>query len=188
MMRLHPTSVAQATGRRSLGKPPRIPSSFHRHGTGGEGAACWSRVAVESASPRHRVGGGSSEAVIRRILIAAVCLAALVAGCGSPNYVPPAATQPADAQAALVAALDAWKEGVTLEELREQPQPMYVGDEDWQAGVQLAGYRIGSPEVAGLHVIYPVDVELQRNSRRQKKTVRYHVTTEPVIHIMRGDE
>jgi hypothetical protein len=112
-----------------------------------------------------------------------------VVGCGPPDYRPPAATQPADAQSALVAALDAWKEGASVESLREPPSPMYVGDEDWQAGAKLAHYKIaGEGEPAGLNVVYPVVVEVQSNGRRQKKAVRYRVTTEPVINIMRSDE
>jgi hypothetical protein len=133
-----------------------------------------------------------TEKTMRGALLRACGVAAFaalsLAGCGGENHTPPAATTPDSAKAELTATLDAWKAGEEAQALSQRDQPIYVGDEDWQAGAKLAGYTIGGEaETIGLNVEFPVALEVEQGGRRQRKNVRYRVATEPVVSIMRSD-
>lgn len=114
-------------------------------------------------------------------------LAVLLSGCGPANYRPPAASNPELAKKALVEVLEAWKSGAKPEALRSESPPVYVADEQWLHGQQLAGYELqGEGTLFGTNVRFNVLLH-QKGSRPGRKQALYVVATEPVVSVSRSD-
>src|SRR5688572_13513381 len=86
---------------------------------------------------------GKTQNLMFQWLLAAFLLQSV--GC-SGGGVP--ATEEA-ARGALTAALDAWKAGRKVDEMRQQTPEVVVGDTDWKLGRQLVGYEIGTGKLDG---------------------------------------
>lgn len=92
------------------------------------------------------------------------------------------------AQAALVAALEAWKKG-EARELPKRTPPIRFVDDDFSQGMRLADYEIDEPDAP---ITLHKDVEVILSLRdAQGKTIhreaRYQVATEPGLAVLRSD-
>lgn len=99
---------------------------------------------------------------------AAVVLGALaIVGCGNSL---PERPDPAQAKQALQTALDAWKNGESIEDLTKRTLPIYFNDPKATDGVQLKTYEFeGSPVFSGQSVRIVVKAILQRDQREGKE-------------------
>lgn len=137
-----------------------------------------------SARSARAEGRLTASGTLGAILAAlAAILAATLPGCssGSAN-----AVQPDRARAALETALNAWKQGQSLEQFGGSDGAMVVQDLDWLAGAKLVDYQLvddGRPADANLRV--DVKLTLQKKGKPVEKTVRYLVTTSPAVTVFR---
>jgi hypothetical protein len=115
-------------------------------------------------------------------------LAALAVGCGSGSA-PPPPSDPAQAETALRAALDAWRQGQKPAALQDRSPPVHVADEDWLAGRRLGGYRVeGAGRPAGPGLRFAVRLSLgDASGKLSEKRVRYLVHTGPGVSVVRDD-
>jgi hypothetical protein len=108
-------------------------------------------------------------------------------GCGAGGSAEQA--DPAKAQEALHAVLDAWKSGGKPEELEKRTPPIHVKDLDWVGGFRLVGYKAdaaGKP--AGYDMTYPVVLELESpKGKSVTKNAVYTVTTRPELLVSRQE-
>jgi hypothetical protein len=108
-------------------------------------------------------------------------LVVLMAGCG--RGLPP--TMDSDeARSAVVAALDAWKNGVPPATLREREPPVDFRDLSWDQGSKLTQYDLEKEEPAGVSVKVTVKLHLTETSgARRLRSAVYSVDAGPVIVI-----
>lgn len=95
---------------------------------------------------------------------------------------------PGRARSALVAALDAWKDGQAKALPRRNP-PIRLADEDLAAGWRLTEYEIEEPDAP---VVPNKDVAVILSLRDAKgktarREARYQVSTEPGLAVLRSD-
>ena len=110
----------------------------------------------------------------------------LVAGCSSqpplPDY------DSGLAEATLIAALDAWKQGYVKDLAKREP-PIRFEDEDYRSGLHLSDYRLADREIP-LRPFDDVQVTLLLRNRRGEiveKTAVYQVACEPQLAVLRSD-
>jgi hypothetical protein len=110
----------------------------------------------------------------------------VLAGCGSGPY-ESAPVNPEIARETLNAALDSWKNGETVESLKEDSPSIVVQDFDWSGGAKLLEYEVlddGKPESANL--VAKVKLSLEgKDGTKSEKTVTYVVGTAPVLTVFR---
>ena len=106
-------------------------------------------------------------------------------GCG--NDLPPQAS-PDQARAALVAALDAWKDGKPVESLAAHDTPIYFNDSKWTPEARLLSYSISEG-----HEMYGQTVRLagtlsikQPDGGTKERKFNYLIDTSPAIVIVPG--
>src|SRR5207244_7241842 len=88
------------------------------------------------------------------------CALMLSIGCGAGQTARPA--DPAQAQQALHAVLDAWKAGEKPEDLARRTPSIHVSDVDWRSGFRLVNYKAGDTgRLVGFDMNYPVVLELK---------------------------
>jgi hypothetical protein len=120
-----------------------------------------------------------------RVLMPAAVL--LLAGCGSDQPLPMATTAE-KARPAIEAALNAWKDGKTPDDLQKQSPAVYLLDADFKRGAKLANFTIdgdGRPYGTG----YRFDVTLQLDGGKAGgKKLAYRVVTDPTVSISREDD
>jgi hypothetical protein len=111
----------------------------------------------------------------------------ILSGCGASGSAEQA--DPAKAQEALHAVLDAWKSGGKPEELEKRTPPIRVKDLDWVGGFRLVGYKADAPgKPAGYDMTYPVVLELESpKGKSVKKNAVYTVTTRPELLVSRQE-
>lgn len=111
----------------------------------------------------------------------------LAAGCGGGETGRPADAN--QAEVALNAVLEAWKQGGSPAELSSRAVPIHVTDADWDGGHRLMAYRTcGEPRLVGFDMSYPVQLELKSpNGKTVKKTAVYVVTTSPRTLVLRQE-
>jgi hypothetical protein len=109
----------------------------------------------------------------------------LTLGCGGP----PAPADPAQARAALRAALDAWQKGESPDALKEHQPPVTVTAWEWRAGYQLLSYTIESDTPFAADLRCRVQLAL-KNPRGKvlRKTAVYVVGTSPVLTVAQEEE
>lgn len=119
---------------------------------------------------------------------AALLLAAvLLAGCGGSPKLTPA--DPKKAVSSLQMTLEKWKNGTSIDALRQEKPAVYVVDEDWQAGLKLASFQLRDViDQGGVTARIPVRLDIQSPNGLWSKEVEYRVQTEPVISIVREFE
>ncbi len=114
-------------------------------------------------------------------------LPALIAGCGIEPKLTPA--NPKQAAAALQATLEKWKNGASLDDLRQSKPIVHVVDEDWQEGLRLVNFVLRDvSEQGGVNARIPVGLNIQSPNGLLWKEVEYDVQTEPIISIVRRFE
>lgn len=111
-------------------------------------------------------------------------LAAIV-GCSGQKI---AASVDADkARDALKTVLESWKQGGTIDALKNGSPSIVAQDFDWMNGAKLIDYQIEDPgknDDANLRI--PVKLTLQGpNGKEVQKQVRYIVGTDPAITVFR---
>jgi len=100
-------------------------------------------------------------------------LLCLAGGCG--KGLPPE-TDAGQAREAIVAALDAWKEGRAPETLRERRPPVDFRDVQWENGSRLTAYEVKGEERSGLSVRFTVQLALQeKGGGSRERVVVYNV-------------
>lgn len=110
---------------------------------------------------------------------------ALCLGCGGP----PAATDPAQATAALRTALDAWQKGEAVASLKDGRPSIQMVDPDWQGGFKLLRYEVQKEQPWGADVVFHTVLSLQKGTGKavQRKAV-YTVGAGSVVAIVRGED
>ncbi len=118
--------------------------------------------------------------------IGALLCSLLLTGCGSGPY----QSAPVDADLAretLTSVMESWKNGETVESLKEDMPPIVVQDFDWAGGMKLLDYEVlddGKPESANLIARVKLSLE-DREGTKSEKTVTYVVGTAPVLTVFR---
>ena len=124
-----------------------------------------------------------------RTNLAAVALAAaFLAGCSSGPKAAP--VEPGKARAALVTALDAWKAGKSIDELKAATPPIVAQDFDWMAGAKLTDYAVvgdGEAQDANLRVQVKLTLRTAQGATATK-TVHYVVGTDKTLTVFRAME
>jgi hypothetical protein len=115
--------------------------------------------------------------------LVALLLAALPLGCGGPK---PA--DPDQARATLALALDAWRDGRTIDEVTNGSPPVTVADPAWKAGFKLSRYQVAeTSRAAGFDLRIPVDLWLQDpKGKAVQEKVKYTVSTQPSRTVIRA--
>lgn len=125
-----------------------------------------------------------------RIRAAIVWCAAMagLAGCGGPEATVPEGDG-SGARDMLVSVLEAWKGNKTRDELKSQSPPVWVADEDWEAGRTLSAYEIdGEPELNGSHWRVYVKLTISGETKdRPAQRVCYAVTLGDNVSVIRSD-
>lgn len=98
-----------------------------------------------------------------------------------------AAVDPGRARRALQTALESWKKGDTIEQLRSNSPSIVAQDFDWMAGARLVDYEVtgdGKDDDANLRI--PVKLSLRTAQGKDlSKSVSYVVGTSPVLTVFR---
>ncbi len=120
---------------------------------------------------------------------AALLLAVVwLAGCGGRIPAPKAA-DPRKAATSLQATLDKWKNGASIDALRQEQPVVHAVDEDWQAGLKLISYELRDVvDDGGAFARIPVRLNIQSPNGQLWKEVEYDVQTEPQVSIVRRFE
>ena len=108
-----------------------------------------------------------------------------VAGCGGPYQSAPVNAD--KARETLAVAMEAWKDGETVESLKEESPEIVVQDFDWSGGMKLLDYEVlddGKPESANLVARVKLTLE-DKDGAKSEKTVTYLVGTAPVLTVFR---
>ena len=113
-----------------------------------------------------------------------VCI--LHAGC-SPGAAP--MSDAGKAKELLQTSLDAWRSGASLDDRRKASPPIYITEDLWRNGAKLSEYKlVGESEVLGSNIRFKVDLKCTiKSGKAMEKTVRYLVTTQPALTIVRED-
>ncbi len=124
----------------------------------------------------------------RTLLVAAVLG---LAGCGGHPKPLPRAGTPESCRAALVAALDGWKQCRTYQEMARESPPLLLRDDDLNRGAKLLDYQIqGDGQARGTGYSYVVTLTLQDRGGAKAPTtkkVAYNAVSEPARGIFRED-
>jgi hypothetical protein len=109
----------------------------------------------------------------------------MAAGCG--GTLPPRAS-PDEARAALVTALDAWKNGETAEALAGRQPPVYFNEPNCRPGVHLLRYTLSDGhEFYGQSVRITVVLSLkQSDGNTRERKASYLIDTSPAVVIVPG--
>ena len=115
--------------------------------------------------------------------LATLLLLALPLGCGKLEP-----TDPDKARETLRLALDAWRDGRTLDEVTNGNPPITVADPSWKAGLKLSSYQVANAtKAAGFDIKIPVELSLvdQKGKAIQEK-VKYTVSVQPARTVIRS--
>jgi hypothetical protein len=116
------------------------------------------------------------------------CLAAslalvIIAGCGQLK---PA--DPNQARETLSLALNAWRDGRSVDEITSGNPPITVADPSWKAGFKLTSYQLSeATKSSGFDLNIPVELSLvdpKGNAVREK--VKYTVSVQPARTVIRS--
>jgi hypothetical protein len=110
-------------------------------------------------------------------------IVAAAPGCGGQ--------QPADpdqARATLAAALDAWRDGRTIDDVTNGSPAIVVADPSWKAGYKLSRYQVAeTARVAGFDLKIPVELWLEDpKGKPVQEKVKYTVSLEPSRTVIRA--
>ena len=115
----------------------------------------------------------------------------LAVGAGCSGYSRPASEasyDSEDARTALIAALDAWKQG-EAKSLPKRKPPIRFVDDDLLSGLRLSEYEIEEPDQPmKLHQDVSVILEMRdARGQRVRREARYQVGTDPTLSVLRSD-
>lgn len=120
------------------------------------------------------------------VAIAALASLGLFAGCGAPA--PATANYNAEnARHALVAALDAWRDG-QLPALTRRSPPLHFTDDDLIQGFALISYELDPAVPIEPHKDVPVTLVLRnRQGATVNRQAMYQISLEPSLAVLRND-
>lgn len=125
-------------------------------------------------------GGGGRSA------IGTLICGLLLAGCGSGAY-QSAPVNGEKARETLAAALEGWKSGETIEDLKDGSPSIVVQDFDWSNGIKLVDYQVvDEGDEVDANLVAKVKLSLEsKEGAKSEKTVTYVVGTAPVLTVFR---
>ncbi len=114
---------------------------------------------------------------------ATLLLLAVPLGCGGLEP-----TDPDMARETLSLALDAWRDGRSLDDVTNGSPPITVADPAWKAGYKLSSYQVAeTAKAAGFDLKIPVQLSLQDpNGKVVQEKVRYTVSVQPSRTVIRS--
>jgi hypothetical protein len=115
--------------------------------------------------------------------LAALACAGISAGCGGQKPV-----DPDQARATLAMALDAWRDGRTIDDMSNGSPAIVVADPSWKAGFKLSRYEVAdNASSAGFDLKIPVALWLQDTSGKAvQEKVKYTVSVQPARTVIRA--
>jgi hypothetical protein len=115
--------------------------------------------------------------------LTAVLLAAPPTGCGGQK---PA--DPDQARATLAMALDAWRDGRSIDDVTNGSPPITVADPSWKAGFKLSRYQVAeTARQAGFDLRIPVELWLEDpKGKPVQEKVKYTVSVQPARTVIRS--
>jgi|SRR5579875_2911277 len=116
-------------------------------------------------------------------VLLAPALAAAPLGCGGAK---PA--DPDQARATLAMALDAWRDGRTIDDVTNGSPPIVVADPLWKAGYKLSRYQVAEDaRGAGFDLKIPVELWLEDpKGKAVQEKVKYTVSIAPSRTVIRS--
>ncbi len=107
-------------------------------------------------------------------------------GC-SPAAVPMSDTN--KAKELVQSMLDEWKAGTSMDGMKLRNPPIYVTEDLWRSSAKLDDYAlVGESEVLGSNIRFQVKLKCTNKSGKLiEKSVRYIVTTQPALTMVRED-
>jgi hypothetical protein len=120
---------------------------------------------------------------------AAALMVLTFCGCG-PAYSPEAhRVDPVQARSTLEAVLTGWQQGETPDAWQQKSPAVVVQDMEWKAGAKLTAFEIVSTEAVDANLHCQVKLALEDPQKgKVEKTVKYLVTTSPVLTVFRAFE
>lgn len=119
-------------------------------------------------------------------LVLVLCLfGCVISGCGRTTLRPVDANV---ADAVLKTALDNWQAGHSIQDLKQQNEPIIVQESDWSDGLALVSYRILKSTPRDANLIVEVELELE-NTTKASAFIRkreYIVSSHPVKTVFRN--
>lgn len=119
----------------------------------------------------------------KAMVLCFLTLALITLGCG-PGTPPP--VDQAKAMKALGLALDAWKKGEKLEDLK-QSQSIQMVEPAWEKGLKLKRFQIDEADAkpAGFDLGVPVKLWFENSEDEEPRVIRYTISTSPALVITR---
>jgi hypothetical protein len=116
-------------------------------------------------------------------VLTALVLAASPLGCGGQK---PA--DPDQARATLAMALDAWRDGRSIDDVTNGSPPIVVADPSWKAGFKLSRYQVAeTARSAGFDLKIPVELWLEDpKGKPVQEKVKYTVSVQPSRTVIRS--
>ncbi len=120
---------------------------------------------------------------MRSFLFTTVCLC-FILGC---NKGPQEAADLDRAGPALQAALEAWKEGKSQQELTNRTPSVVMNEDDWREGKKLMDYKMEETGMLqGRQIVWWVQLKLDRKlGKVEDRRAKYIIDTTPRIVIVR---
>lgn len=117
---------------------------------------------------------------------AAVLALIVLSGCGQ-NAAPVVADQ-AQARQVLVATLESWKKGETVEALKNASPSVLVDDPKWKRGEKLSKFEVeGEGKPSGAERAFTVTLWLSdAKGKEVREQVVYKVGTDPIVTVFRS--
>ena len=83
--------------------------------------------------------------------------------------------------------MESWKEGGSIESLKEESPAIVVQDFDWANGIELLNYEVvGDGKEAQANLFAQVKLSLKdKQGMQSEKTVTYVVNTAPMLTVFR---
>jgi hypothetical protein len=122
----------------------------------------------------------------RRLFAIGFFCSFVLTGCGSAAY-QSAPVDPSKARDTLTRVMESWKEGDSVDSLREESPPVVVQDFDWTSGMKLLDYElVGEANPVDANLIAQVKLTLEdKQGAHSEKTVTYVVGTAPALTVFR---
>jgi hypothetical protein len=118
-----------------------------------------------------------------RLPLATLLMIALPLGCGGLEP-----TDPNLARETLAIALDAWRDGRSVDDVTGGSPPITVADPAWNAGYKLSSYQVSeTTRTAGFDLKIPVELSLlDPKGKAVKQNVKYTVSVQPSRTVIRA--